>query len=34
MQWHKAWNVNGPWTKAGGVNPENWPDWIRPHKEY
>jgi prepilin-type N-terminal cleavage/methylation domain-containing protein len=34
LQWHKAWNANGPWTKAGGVNAENWPDWIRPHKEY
>jgi len=34
LQWHKAWNVNGPWTKAGGVSEESWPNWIRPHKDY
>ena len=34
LQWHQAWNVNGPWTKAGGVDGANWPDWIRPFKEY
>jgi prepilin-type N-terminal cleavage/methylation domain-containing protein len=34
LQWHKDWNINGQWTKAGGVNPESWPEWLRPHKEY
>ncbi|HON91422.1 MAG TPA: prepilin-type N-terminal cleavage/methylation domain-containing protein [Sedimentisphaerales bacterium] len=34
LQWHQAWNVNGPFTKAGNVNPESWPEWLRPHKEY
>lgn len=34
LKWHQAWNVNGPMTKAGNVNPETWPDWIRPFKEY
>jgi prepilin-type N-terminal cleavage/methylation domain-containing protein len=34
LQWHQNWNVNGPWTKAGGVDAASWPDWIRPHKDY
>jgi len=34
LQWHKAFNTAGPWTSAGGVQPENWPDWIRPFKDY
>ncbi len=34
LKWHKAFNTAGPWTKAGGVQPEDWPEWIRPFKEY
>jgi prepilin-type processing-associated H-X9-DG protein len=34
LQWHRSFNTAGPWTKAGGVQPENWPEWIRPLKEY
>jgi prepilin-type N-terminal cleavage/methylation domain-containing protein len=34
LQWHRAFNTRGPWTKAGGVRAEDWPDWIRPFKEY
>lgn len=34
LKWHKAFNTAGPWTKAGGVGPENWPEWIRPFKDY
>jgi prepilin-type processing-associated H-X9-DG protein len=29
LKWHREFNVNGPWTKAGGVLPEDWPEWIR-----
>ena len=25
LKWHPAWNTAGPWTKAGGVKPEQWP---------
>lgn len=34
LQWHKAFNTAGPWTRAGGVLPEDWPEWIRPFKDY
>jgi hypothetical protein len=26
--------MSGPWTQAGGVMPENWPDWMRNFKDY
>jgi len=34
LRWHRAFNVNGIWTKAGGVNPEDWPQWLRKYKDY
>jgi len=34
LRWHQRFNTRGPWTRAGGVRDEDWPDWIRPFKEY
>jgi len=34
LKWHREFNTSGPWTKAGGVRSEDWPEWIRPFKEY
>jgi len=34
LKWNRSYNINGPWTKAGGVNPDNWPEWMRPFKDY
>jgi len=34
LKWHKSFNTAGPWTKAGGVQPTDWPEWIRPFKDY
>jgi len=34
LKWHKAWNTAGPWTKAGGVVASDWPEWLRPFKDY
>jgi hypothetical protein len=34
LKWHRSFNTAGPWTKAGGVSPEDWPEWIRPFKDY
>jgi prepilin-type N-terminal cleavage/methylation domain-containing protein/prepilin-type processing-associated H-X9-DG protein len=34
LKWHKTFNTAGAWTQAGGVHPENWPEWIRPFKDY
>jgi len=29
LKWHREFNINGPWTKAGGARPEDWPVWLR-----
>jgi prepilin-type N-terminal cleavage/methylation domain-containing protein len=34
LKWYKSFDTGGPWTKAGGVQPENWPQWMRRFKEY
>jgi prepilin-type N-terminal cleavage/methylation domain-containing protein len=34
LKWHKTFNTTGPWTVAGGVTADKWPDWIRPYKDY
>jgi len=34
LKWHRKFNVNGPWTKAGGVQPSDWPEWMRRFKDY
>ncbi len=34
LKWHRSFDTAGPWTKAGGVQPEDWPAWIRPFKDY
>ena len=28
------WQVHSPWTKAGGVQPSDWPQWMRKFKDY
>jgi hypothetical protein len=34
LKWHKAYDTMGPWTKAGGVTADDWPEWMRRFKEY
>ena len=34
LKWHHEYNTAGPWTKAGGVQPEEWPLWMRSFKDY
>jgi len=34
LKWHKKFNTAGQWTQAGGARPEDWPEWIRPFKDY
>ena len=34
LKWDKDSNTAGPWTKAGGVLPEDWPAWMRGFKDY
>ncbi len=34
LKWNPNFNTNGPWTIAGGVKPEDWPQWMREFKDY
>ena len=34
LKWHRMFPINGPWTAAGGVQPSDWPEWMRNFKEY
>jgi len=34
LKWHRKYPINGPWTRAGGVQPSDWPEWMRNFKDY
>jgi len=34
LKWHREFNTAGPWTKAGGARPSNWPQWMKKFKDY
>ncbi len=34
LKWHRKYDTGGPWTKAGGVQREDWPPWMRKFKDY
>jgi prepilin-type N-terminal cleavage/methylation domain-containing protein/prepilin-type processing-associated H-X9-DG protein len=34
LKWNRAYDTAGPWTKAGGVQPGDWPDWLKSYKDY
>ena len=34
LKWHRSYDTSGPWTKAGGVKPNDWPEWMRHFKDY
>jgi prepilin-type processing-associated H-X9-DG protein len=34
LKWHEDFDTAGPWTKAGGARPGNWPEWMRNFKDY
>jgi len=34
LKWDDQSDTTGPWTKAGGVLPEDWPHWMRGFKDY
>lgn len=34
LKWSPGFDTAGPWTKAGGVEPEDWPQWMRSFKDY
>jgi prepilin-type N-terminal cleavage/methylation domain-containing protein/prepilin-type processing-associated H-X9-DG protein len=34
LKWHRKYNTAGFWTKAGGAEPQDWPEWMRTFKDY
>ena len=34
LKWHKNYDINGPWTIAGGVTVDKWPAWMRRFRDY
>ncbi len=34
LNWNRVFDTQGVWTKAGGVQPEDWPVWMKKLKEY
>jgi len=34
LKWSFDFDTAGPWTRAGGVQPEDWPEWMRNFKDY
>jgi hypothetical protein len=34
LKWSLSFNRANKWTKAGGVQPEDWPPWMRSFKDY
>jgi prepilin-type processing-associated H-X9-DG protein len=34
LKWHGEYDTAGPWTKRGGVKPEDWPAWMQRFKDY
>ena len=34
LKWNMQFDTAGPWTKTGGVKPEDWPKWMRNLKDY
>ncbi len=34
LRWNLGFDTHGPWTKKGGVQAEDWPEWMRGFKDY
>ncbi len=34
LKWHREFDTQGPWTRAGGVRPTDWPPWMRNFRDY
>ncbi len=34
LKWDKDFDTRGKWTIAGGVGPEDWPEWMRRFRDY
>jgi hypothetical protein len=34
LKWNRQYDTTNVWTKAGGVQPDDWPEWMRNFKDY
>jgi len=34
LKWDMQFNTANEWTRAGGMQPENWPEWMQGFKDY
>jgi hypothetical protein len=34
LRWHREFQMRGPWTRAGGVESQDWPEWMKGFKDY
>lgn len=34
LKWHRQFNTAGFYTRSGGMQPEDWPEWMRHSKDY
>ena len=34
LKWHREYQTDGPWTICGGVQPEDWPEWMQDFEDY
>jgi prepilin-type N-terminal cleavage/methylation domain-containing protein len=34
LKWHRDFATNGPWTAAGKVEPQDWPEWMRTARDF
>ena len=34
LKWYRSFDTANEWTRAGGVMPEDWPEWMRHFKDY
>jgi hypothetical protein len=34
LKWHRKFDTAGMWTRPGGVEPQDWPQWMRNFKDY
>jgi len=34
FKWHRTYDLHNAWTAAGGVQPHDWPEWMKAFRDY
>jgi len=34
LKWNREFDIHGFWTRAGGIQSEDWPEWMRNFRDY